>query len=228
VGTFLSIMPRRQLANVSSIPRAVQFKRVGSELTERQAAYAPHKHTETQEHPATEGYKGLPLLGRNGMVELEPEAAEKTYRAIGRFVFEFSQTEYTIRHFLGEEVNLAKQYFFAVIQSYDVGLLCNVTKQVIKISMDASRAAEIEKLINQFLKLNEERTRVAHGVWVPYFQGGMVQHVSRSSLQPKMHSGQAELLERHADQLSLIRGQLNRVFTVQQFSVSTSSPSFSS
>jgi hypothetical protein len=140
-------------------------------------------------------------------------SAEQTDRAIGRFIFEFSQAEYTIRYYLSDEIKLEKEFFAAIIQSYDVGTLCNVAKQTTKISMDEVRAVKVEKLINQFLKLNEERTRVAHGLWVPYFKGGMVQHVSRTSLQPKMHSDQAELLEKHADDLCRIRTEMITVFT---------------
>jgi hypothetical protein len=54
--------------------------------------------------------------------------ANKTYRAIGRFIFEFSQVEYTIRHNLGQQIGLDEKYFTAVIESYDVGLLCTVAK----------------------------------------------------------------------------------------------------
>jgi hypothetical protein len=35
--------------------------------------------------------------------------AERTYRAIGRFVFEFSQVEYTIRHYLASEIGLKEE-----------------------------------------------------------------------------------------------------------------------
>jgi hypothetical protein len=39
------------------------------------------------------------------------EAAEKTYRAIGRFIFEFSQLEYEIRYRLSEALDVAPWYF---------------------------------------------------------------------------------------------------------------------
>jgi hypothetical protein len=49
-------------------------------------------------------------------------AAEKTYRAIGRFIFEFSQAEYTIRHYLAQEIGLDEEHFSAVVESYDVAI----------------------------------------------------------------------------------------------------------
>jgi hypothetical protein len=48
----------RRLNSLSSIC-LFTLTRVGSEDTEMRTAYAPHKDTEIQEHPATEGYKGL-------------------------------------------------------------------------------------------------------------------------------------------------------------------------
>ena len=68
----------------------------------------------------------------DAILRLAPDqiAAEKTYRAIGRFIFEFSQAEYTIRHYLAEEIGLAEEHFVAVVESYDVSVLCTVAKEV--------------------------------------------------------------------------------------------------
>jgi hypothetical protein len=44
----------------------------------------------------------------------ELSTTEKTYRAIGRFMFEFSQVEYTIRHHLAEAIELRDDHFHAV------------------------------------------------------------------------------------------------------------------
>jgi hypothetical protein len=66
-------------------------------------------------------------------------------------------------------------------------------------------AEEIADLLNRFYKLNGERQRVAHGVWVPYFRGGMVQHVSRNSLKSVTHEDQAGVLEKWAEEASMIR-----------------------
>ena len=75
-------------------------------------------------------------------------AAEQTYRAIGRFMFEFSQVEYTIRHYLGETIGLDEKYFSAVVESYDVGLLVTVAKKVFKTSYGQQDSSQIETLLN--------------------------------------------------------------------------------
>lgn len=50
------------------------------------------------------------------MGEPEQTLAEKTYRAVGRFMFEFSQVEYSIRHYLAEQIGLDEEHFVAVVE----------------------------------------------------------------------------------------------------------------
>jgi hypothetical protein len=41
------------------------------------------------------------------LAEMKP-VAEQTYRSIGRFIFEFSQLEYTVRHYLGDRSSVSR------------------------------------------------------------------------------------------------------------------------
>jgi hypothetical protein len=52
--------------------------------------------------------------------------AEKTYRSIGRFMYDFSQVEYSLRDAVGKELALKPEYFDAVTSTFDVGALCNL------------------------------------------------------------------------------------------------------
>jgi hypothetical protein len=79
------------------------------------------------------------------------QAIEKTYRAIGRFVFEFSQVEHFIKFFLGEVIGLGNEHFDAVMSAFDVAKLCNVAKVVFS---DKVGANEIEKHLNRFIEIN--------------------------------------------------------------------------
>jgi hypothetical protein len=138
--------------------------------------------------------------------------AEKTYRSIGRFIFEFSQCEYTIRHFLGEEIKLDERFFGAVVESYDVAMLCTITKQVFSITRSPEMALRIEKLINEFFKLNQERIRVAHGLWNPSTDGGTVHHVSRNTLKTSSYREQSKLLDERATEANALRNNLENAF----------------
>jgi hypothetical protein len=138
--------------------------------------------------------------------------AEKTYRAIGRFIFEFSQAEYTIRHYLAEEIELAEEHFVAVVESYNVALLCKVAQEVFGKSRADANGAEIKDLINKFLKLNDNRNRVAHGLWVPFKDGGTVHHVPHSLKSRTTAANQAAACEKLADEACNLRAELERAF----------------
>jgi hypothetical protein len=169
------------------------------------------------------------------------QTAEKTYRAIGRFMFEFSQVEYTIRHYLANEIGLKDEHFSAIVESYDVGLLITVARQVFtKRDQPAvsapfipgplpdhlkeqpqgqqpqrrqnDRAKRIDMLLNRFYEHNVHRNRVAHGLWVPFKDGGTVHHVSRNKLTPGSFADQAAALEKHADELCQLRDDLENAF----------------
>ena len=146
------------------------------------------------------------------MSESEQTSAEKTYRAIGRFMFEFSQVEYTIRHYLAEEIGLNEKHFAAVVESYDVGVLCGIAIEVFTKARAGKNAARIKKLIERFRGLNDDRKRVAHGLWVPFKEGGTVHYVSRNSLKPSRLANQAEALEKRAGEACALRAELENAF----------------
>jgi hypothetical protein len=145
------------------------------------------------------------------MGEGEDVAAEQTYRAIGRFVFEFSQVEYTIRYYLAQEISLKEDHFSAVAESYDVAMLISVAIEVFKRSR-GDNSGTIFKLLNKFRGLNDERKRVAHGLWVPFKDGGTVHYVSRNRLKPSQFTDQAKVLEQHANELCQLRSDLEKAF----------------
>jgi hypothetical protein len=148
-----------------------------------------------------------------GMMDAQYQAtAEKTYRAIGRFIFEFSQLEYSVRHYLGEAIGVKEEHFSAVVESYDVGMLINVTRQVFKKSRSGEVTAKIDKLLNKFSILNDDRKRVAHGLWWPFEHGGTVGYVSRNKLDPRRFTDQANALEQLADDANKLRFDLENAF----------------
>jgi len=143
----------------------------------------------------------------------EQAAAEQTYRAIGRFMFEFSQVEFAIRHHLAEEIGLNGEHFSAVVESYDVGVLTTVAKEVFKKTRNKENGTEIGKLLDRFRELNEGRKRVAHGLWVPFMEGGTVHYVSRNKLTSSRFKDQAKELEKQADKMCQLRADLETAFS---------------
>jgi len=148
------------------------------------------------------------------MSETAPNPDEKTYRAIGRFIFEFSQVEYTIRHYLAKEIGLKEEHFMPVVESYDTAMLCNVAKAVFAKRRPGQFAARVEECINCVHTLNSIRNRVAHGLWVPFKGGGTVHYVPRNLnvSNPGGLQNQAAELEKYADQLNALRTKLEGAF----------------
>ena len=139
----------------------------------------------------------------------EAEVAEKTYRAIGRFIFEFSQVEYTIRICLAEEIGIKAEYFSPIIETYDVSQLCIAAKEVVTGAHPHWNAKIIVKLINQFHELSHHGNWVAHGLWTPFMAGGTVHHVSRHNPKPKRDADQAKILEKYADEACVLGGAIH-------------------
>jgi hypothetical protein len=128
--------------------------------------------------------------------ESDPTA---TY-AIGRFIFEFSQLEFCLRYHTGTEAGLEGKNFTAIM-TQDFALLCTAAIDVLGRSLrEDDNKRVLKEIISECRKLNDVRVKVAHGLWVPFHEGGTVQHVSRSSLKISVNVEQAKQLEQYADQ----------------------------
>ena len=141
----------------------------------------------------------------------QDQDAEKTYRAIGRFIYEFSIVEFVIRLKLAEEIGLNKQHD-AVVEGYDVRMLCAVAKDVFSKSRAKEKADLIKRLINEFSKLNDIRNRVVHGLWQPQMEGGAVRHFYRQKITPERFYKQAGELEEKADNANSLSKRLMQAF----------------
>ncbi|OGA16217.1 MAG: hypothetical protein A3H32_07575 [Betaproteobacteria bacterium RIFCSPLOWO2_02_FULL_63_19] len=122
-------------------------------------------------------------------------AAEQAtgYQLIGQFISEFSQLDFSIRVLLANRLGLAKEYFDIVTAPYDFVMLCKVT-QVLLCTQAPAKKKSIEKLFKDCITLNEDRVRVAHGMWTLGREGPTARHVSRSSLKPKFFFDQKNKL----------------------------------
>lgn len=104
------------------------------------------------------------------------------YQAIGKFVYQFSQLEFSIRHLLSDLLELQATQFYIVTASYDFATLCRVTSAFIQTLMEPTevKAKEVEETFKRCLRVNDARVRLVHGTW----DSGGAHHVSRQSLKP--------------------------------------------
>lgn len=117
----------------------------------------------------------------------EREKAERAnlYRAIGEFIFYFSQLEFNIKARLAGALKLPDELFDIVIGPYDFAMLCTVTQQTLSLGVDAATKGRIKEYFKECYKLNQTaRLIVAHGTWS---LGGGARHVSRTSLEAKYY-----------------------------------------
>jgi hypothetical protein len=117
------------------------------------------------------------------MEALQQEAARmsESFKQIGAFVFQFSQLEFTVRVVLGGMLRLTDEQFDVVTAPYDFLMLCSVTKVILKRKY-AHKAQHIDDIFKRCSALNDDRVRVAHGLWSDNLTHLTARHVARHSL----------------------------------------------
>jgi len=124
-------------------------------------------------------------------------------------MFEFSQLEFSIKYAVSEAAGIKDKHFDAIMV-YDFALLCTIAVQVLGEPWDEAKKQELNRIIAKCRSLNDERVRVAHGLWVPFRDGGVVHHVPRS-LKAVRLVGQASHLEKQASETNDCRAKFERL-----------------
>lgn len=141
------------------------------------------------------------------------QTSDKTFRAIGRFLFEFSQLDYEIRRQVGEAAGIDIWHVHHIM-TQDFGPLCITAIKVFDFEYSGTREKprrdKIRNLLKRAQSLNNIRNTVAHGLWVPFEEGGKVIHMPRT-LQLHVSSQQAKTLEKKADEAKELRRQIESV-----------------
>jgi hypothetical protein len=116
---------------------------------------------------------------------LEFLKSEDLFRAIGEFMFWFSQLEAAMRARLAGALDLEAELFDIIIAPYDFAMLCTVLSETLKVGASAEVETSINTLINDIRGLNTQaRIIIAHGNWT--LDGA--RHVNRQKLRAEMHS----------------------------------------
>jgi hypothetical protein len=116
------------------------------------------------------------------------------HQAIGEFIFWFSQLEFTIKARLAAALGLDDDFFDIIIGPYDFAMLCTVTEQTLSKDQSPEDQKNIKAYFNKCHKLNQSvRIVVAHGTWTL----GGARHMSRQTLQAKIHFPTPDELRKH-------------------------------
>jgi hypothetical protein len=141
---------------------------------------------------------------------LEPVERERTYRAIGRFIFEFSQLEYTLRHHVGELADVQEEFFDILTSSFDFARLCKAMLALSAMKNEGAPDPTLKGLINDCQKINEDRVRVVHGLWVFGTGHGRAIHTARDSMKSKEYFEEAGNLDAQSDRIQKLRWEIDR------------------
>jgi hypothetical protein len=110
--------------------------------------------------------------------------SEEFYRAIGEFIFWFSQLEAHLKARLAGALNLERELFDIIIAPYDFAILCTVLSETLKAGSSPEMQKVIEKHFNKCRGLNKDaRVIIAHGSWT--LDGA--RHVDRQKLKANIH-----------------------------------------
>src|SRR5258708_15472659 len=143
-----------------------------------------------------------PVEVNNIQEAFEVMQSEEFFRAIGEFIFRFSQLEYQIKSTLASYLKLRDDQFDVVVRPYDFAMLLTVAEKTIKLDFDAEFHPDLKSFFNKCRKLNQEvRVVVAHGSWTT----GGARYASRQSFEAKMHFEKPDkLLKAATDAISLM------------------------
>src|ERR1700730_18485686 len=127
------------------------------------------------------------------------------YQEIGRFIFEFSQLEYTIRHHVGEKAGMNDEVADMVTANLDFARLCST--RLVRSAKEEEGKPEpaLEKMINECRQINEIRTRVVHGLWVAGTTYDRLIHTSRDKMTAKIFFDKPGDLDKHSERMAKLR-----------------------
>src|SRR3954449_8553030 len=91
------------------------------------------------------------------VIQWTPIEKDRIYREIGRFIFEFSQLEYTLRHHVSEMARIDEQYFDIVTSAFDFAKLCTALLALSGKRNGGAPDREVEKLIKACHEVNTIR-----------------------------------------------------------------------
>jgi hypothetical protein len=168
------------------------------------------------------------------------DADDKWFGAIGRFIFEFSRLEYTLRQYVAREIGLHDQHFVAIASQFNFAGLCAAAyvglhyigpsiqddlgeppahvlkrkwKRQRKIWEDLVDEHErmLKKLVNECKSLNEDRVRIVHGLWNIAGETRDLNYVSRYNFTHKTYFQDANELAEKAEKAARLRSEFEEV-----------------
>ena len=152
-------------------------------------------------------------VGEQRLIEQE-QTREKLYRAIGRFVYEFSRLEGEVKNCGQKLLGLSEDQFWGIMPAVDFAAACNLCRAALdrRATIESNTSAvDVKKsrdLFSEALRVNEDRIRVVHGIWLSTHDVTGSFHSSRNKFELLQYFATPDELERKADQIHKLTSQL--------------------
>lgn len=144
---------------------------------------------------------------------------DRFFSAIGRFIFEFSQLEYTLKHHVAEQVNINDEHFTAVM-THDFAVLCTIAESVlVRPGMAEDQTIRLKELIKKCHSLNGDRVRIVHGLWFVGGEEGRLFRAPRGRVETKVYYEKADEVANLADLANSLRNELPNILYAVTFRV---------
>jgi hypothetical protein len=143
------------------------------------------------------------------VIKFGPIEEDRVYREIGRFIFEFSQLEYTLRHFVAEMARIDDQYFEVVTSAFDFAKLCSAL-----LALSAKKGGKADSTLKDLIagchEINTVRLRVVHGLWVVGAGRDRAIHTSRNSMKSEVYFDKPGDLDDQSNRCNKLRSDIEK------------------
>lgn len=108
------------------------------------------------------------------------EKVQSGYAELGEFMVEFSQLEFSIRVAIGRHLKIPSDLINPILSEYQFVPLCRVWK-LLENKFNPEKSEVTKKICGELLALNEQRVRIAHGLWTPGVEVLEALHIAKNS-----------------------------------------------
>lgn len=131
------------------------------------------------------------------------------YAEIGRFVFEFSLLEATLRRILRRKLKLHVAYKDIMTAGFDFAKLVTAVLAASALEEGGKPEPALQKLLNRCHDINALRVAVVHGQWSSTLGGDSAYHVTRGSMTQKRFFEYEGDLDAASDEIVKLRDDIN-------------------
>lgn len=124
---------------------------------------------------------------------------EPYYLAIGRFVQEFSTLELALKAHIALFARIEPKDAGQIL-NHDFAMTCTIAENVMSRRLEQDKSAVLKDLIKRCRRLNDDRVRIVHGLWVLRPNESSLIHLSRQKLEYAKHYSDVNDVQKLVDE----------------------------